>query len=67
MARRVKQADGSYCYTENCRVHNRSLSDSTGLEAVLADAKETQRQQFATTTAEFIREFLKSKRRMHKN
>lgn len=61
MARRVKQADGSYCYTENCRVHNRSLTDSTGLEAVLADAKETQRQQFATTTAEIYQRVLEVK------
>ena len=38
MARRVMQADGSYCYTENCRIHDRS-GDSTGLPAVLNDAK----------------------------
>lgn len=38
MARRVKQADGTYCYTENCRIHDRS-GDSTGLQAVLNDAK----------------------------
>jgi hypothetical protein len=54
MARRVKQADGSYCYTENCRIHDRALYDSTGLEAVLADAKETQRQQFTSATAQIF-------------
>lgn len=59
MARRVKQADGSYCYTENCRIHDRSLSDSTGLEAVLADARETQRKQFAKTTAKMFHTTLK--------
>lgn len=58
MARRVKQADGSYCYTENCRIHDRALSDSTGLQAVLADAKEAQRKQFATTTAKMFHKTL---------
>lgn len=41
MARRVKQADGSYCYTENCRKHDRS-GESTGLQAVISDAKVSQ-------------------------
>lgn len=58
MARKVKQADGSYCYTENCRVHDRSYSDSTGLQAVLADTRESQRRQFAATTAEIYQRIL---------
>lgn len=54
MARRVKQADGSYCYTENCRIHDRSHSDSTGLQAVLADAKESTRKRYAEGTANIL-------------
>lgn len=54
MARRVKQADGSYCYTENCRIHDRSFSDSTGLQAVLADAKEAKRKEYSEGTASII-------------
>ena len=56
MARRVKQADGSYCYTENCRIHDRSHSDSTGLQAVLADAKEAKRKKHSEGTASIISE-----------
>lgn len=54
MARRVKQADGSYCYTDNCRIHDRSLSDSTGLQAVLADAKEAQRKAYSNVAANIL-------------
>ena len=50
MARRVKQADGSYCYTENCRIHDRS-GDSTGLQAVLNDAQVSRAKVFAQDTA----------------
>lgn len=56
MARRVKQADGSYCYTENCRIHDRSHSDSTGLQAVLADAKEAQRKVHSAGAARILME-----------
>ena len=59
MARRVKQADGSYCYTENCRIHDRSLSDSTGLQAVIADAREAQRQVSFSQAAKVITKILK--------
>lgn len=50
MARRVKQADGTYCYTENCRIHDRS-GDSTGLQAVLNDAKVTRLNSFVSIAA----------------
>ena len=53
MARRVKQADGSYCYTENCRIHDRS-GDSTGLKAVLNDAKVARAQVFAEDTSQIV-------------
>lgn len=49
MARRVKQADGSYCYTENCRIHDRSFQDSTGRAAVIADLRESQRKTAVAT------------------
>lgn len=55
MAKRVKQADGRYCYTENCRVHDRSLYDSTGLQAVQADALETRRRTLADTTRDVFK------------
>jgi hypothetical protein len=58
MARRVKQADGSYCYTENCRIHDRS-GDSTGLQAVLNDAKVSRAQVFADDTSHAIQSELK--------
>jgi hypothetical protein len=55
MARRVKQADGSYCYTENCRIHDRS-GDSTGLQAVLNDAKISRLNSFVSTTSVALQE-----------
>lgn len=55
MAKRVKQADGRYCYTENCRVHDRSLYDSTGLQAVQADALETRRRTLADTARDVFK------------
>lgn len=58
MARRVKQSDGTYCYTDNCRIHDRSLSDSTGLEAVIADAREAQRVQYSALAADVLKEKL---------
>lgn len=54
MARRVKQADGSYCYTENCRIHDRS-GDSTGLQAVLNDAKVSRLNKFAANASMALR------------
>lgn len=56
MARRVKQADGSYCYTENCRIHDRSFSDSTGLQAVLTDAKEAKRKEYSEGASNILLE-----------
>ena len=50
MARRVKQADGSYCYTENCRIHDRS-GDSTGVQAIINDAKITRLNSFVSTAS----------------
>lgn len=38
MGKRVKQADGSYCYTVNCRIHDR-LAGAPGAEAVIYDAE----------------------------
>lgn len=58
MARRVKQADGTYCYTENCRIHDRS-GDSTGLKAVLHDAKAAHAQVFADDTSQTLQSELK--------
>lgn len=55
MARRVKQADGSYCYTENCRIHDRS-GDSTGLQAVINDAKVTRLNGFVSTASTTFQE-----------
>lgn len=55
MAKRVQQADGRYCYTENCRVHDRSLHDSVGLQAVQADALETHRRTLAATASDVLR------------
>lgn len=37
MGKRVQQADGTYCYTENCRIHDRGDSNLTGAAAVIAD------------------------------
>lgn len=56
MARRVKQADGSYCYTENCRIHDRGLNDATGFNAVIADIDASNR----NTTMDFTAKELKS-------
>jgi hypothetical protein len=53
MARRVKQADGSYCYTENCRIHDRS-GDSTGLQAVINDAKVSRLNGFAANASKAL-------------
>lgn len=39
MTKRVKQADGTYCYTENCGIHDRSYVDSTNSRAVESDAR----------------------------
>lgn len=39
MAKRVLQADGTYCYTEGCRIHDRSLESSVGSTSVIADAR----------------------------
>lgn len=55
MARRVKQADGSYCYTENCRIHDRS-GDSTGLQAVVNDAKVARLNSFVSIAATELKE-----------
>jgi hypothetical protein len=38
MAKRVLQADGSYCYTENCKIHDRSGSEGSKLNATQAAA-----------------------------
>lgn len=49
MAKRVKQADGSYCYTENCRIHDRSALEATGHQAAVIDAaKQVQSQERET-------------------
>lgn len=53
MSRRVKQADGSYCYTENCRIHDRS-GDSTGLQAVINDAKVSRLSSFAANASKAL-------------
>jgi hypothetical protein len=53
MARRVKQADGSYCYTDNCRIHDRS-GDSTGLQAVINDAKVSRLNAFAANASKAL-------------
>jgi len=37
MGKRVLQADGSYCYTENCRIHDRGDDNFTGSAAVIRD------------------------------
>ncbi len=37
MGKRVQQADGTYCYTENCRIHDRGGEKFTGVNAVIAD------------------------------
>lgn len=55
VAHRVKQADGSYCYTDNCRIHDR-LGSSTGLKAVLADAVEAQRKQYSNGIVQALTE-----------
>jgi hypothetical protein len=55
MARRVKQADGSYCYTENCRIHDRT-GDSTGLKAVIDDAKINRLNGFVSTASATFQE-----------
>lgn len=55
MAHRVKQADGSYCYTENCRIHDR-FGSSTGLQAVLTDAKEAQRKTYSKGVVQALKE-----------
>jgi hypothetical protein len=57
MAKRVKQADGRYCYTDNCRVHDRS-ADSTGVQAILNDAKLHQVGNFNWATSVTIQENL---------
>lgn len=44
MAKRVLQADGTYCYTENCRIHDRSFVSSTGTKAIVADAENHSRE-----------------------
>ena len=54
MARRVKQADGTYCYTDNGRIHDRSMYDSSGLQAVLGDAKEARQEKFTNDAADAI-------------
>lgn len=38
MAKRVLQADGTYCYTDNCRVHDRSGLPAVGAASLVADA-----------------------------
>lgn len=58
MAKRVKQSDGSYCYTEDCRIHDRSRSDSTGSQAVISDVKDAQRKKFSTETAKMFHKTL---------
>ena len=57
MARRVKQADGRYCYTENCRIHDRS-GDSTGVQAIINDAKLHQYSNFIDSTSANLQEQL---------
>lgn len=57
MARRVKQSDGSYCYTENCRIHDRSGgSDSIGLAAVTDDAMQTHYRALTANAQQAIQE-----------
>lgn len=36
---KVRQPDGSFCYTDNCRIHDRSYVDSTNSRAVESDAR----------------------------
>jgi hypothetical protein len=43
MAKRVLQADGTYCYTENCRIHNRGALPAIGGASVVDDASRTTR------------------------
>lgn len=55
MGRRVKQADGKYCYTENCRIHDRGSVDSTGYNAIVDDLAHSQKQRVLSTTAKELK------------
>jgi len=56
MAKRVMQADGRYCYTENCRIHDRGDgANLTGVESVIYDTTRAQQRSFSDTIAEFIK------------
>lgn len=51
MGRKVRQSDGTYCYTENCRIHDRAQFDSAGNTAVMADARAAERNYAIDMTA----------------
>lgn len=51
MGRRVKQADGRYCYTENCRIHDRGSVDAVGYAAVADDLAQSRKERIMSTAA----------------
>lgn len=55
MGRRVKQADGSYCYTENCRIHDRGSANTTGYAAVVDDLEVSRRSLIVATAAQELK------------
>lgn len=59
MAKRVLQADGTYCYTENCRVHNRGALPAVGAASVVDDAARNGRFQTSSAIEKVLREHKK--------
>jgi hypothetical protein len=60
MGRKVLQPDGSYCWTENCRVHDRSLVDSVNKDAIIADAKNHIRAEEAVVITDLLKDVVPS-------
>jgi hypothetical protein len=60
MAKRVLQADGSYCYTENCKIHDRL--PAVGLASLVHDAQRGTRRD----TVEAIEEVLRVHKKLYR-
>lgn len=59
MTKGVLQADGTRCYTENCRIHNRGALPAVGAASVVDDAARNGRFQTSSAIEKVLREHKK--------
>lgn len=55
MGKRVLQADGTYCYTDNCRIHDRNPEPVVGAAAIIRDSERNRYITIADDIAAYIK------------